>query len=81
MFKAFFVSAAMLVAAAGIQHALAKLSADADAPLMAIAKAQAAKPFGWQPPAAQVSAIMQTNAVTIASDRAALAKAEQQATP
>ena len=79
--KALAFSAAMLIVAAGIQHALAKLSTDADAPIMAIAKAQAAKPFGWQPPAAQVSAIMHTNAVTIASDRAALAKAEQQATP
>ncbi len=68
---------AMIAAAVGIHDALLKMSRDADAPIMAIAKANAAQPFGAQIPAAQLAAIMRTNAATIASDKSALAQAEQ----
>ncbi|MDA8384201.1 MAG: hypothetical protein M0037_14320 [Betaproteobacteria bacterium] len=72
---------AMIAAAVGISHALEKMSRDQDAPIRAIAQAQASQPFGYQIPASQINAIVRTNATTIASDRAALAQAEQQATP
>ena len=77
LIKTLALYAAMLAAAVGIQHALVQLSRDADAPVLAIAHAQASQPFGYQIPAAQLSAIQSTNASTIAADRAALTQAEK----
>ena len=77
MIKALAIYGALIVAAFGVQHALVKMSRDADAPILAIAKANAAQHFGAQIPASQLAAISATNSTTIASDRAALAQAEQ----
>ena len=79
--KTLALYAAMLAAAVGIQHALVQLSRDSDAPVLAIAQAQANQPFGYQIPSAQLATIQATNARTIASDRAALTQAEQGVTP
>ena len=79
--KTLALYAAMLAAAVGIQHALVKMTRDSDAPILAIAQAQANQPFGYQIPAAQLSAIQSTNATTIAADRQALTQAEQGVTP
>ena len=79
--KTLALYAAMLAAAVGIQHALVQLSRDSDAPVLAIAQAQANQPFGYQIPASQLSAITATNATTIAADRQALTQAEQGVTP
>ena len=75
--KTLALYAAMLAAAVGIQHALVQMTRDSDAPILAIAQAQANQPFGYQIPAAQLSAIQSTNASTIAADKASLAQAEQ----
>ena len=75
--KTLALYAAMLAAAVGIQHALVQMTRDSDAPILAIAQAQANQPFGYQIPAAQLSAIQSTNASTIAADRAALTQAEK----
>ncbi len=77
MLKALALYASLIAAAAGIQHALAQMSRDADAPIFAIASANAAQPFGAQIPAAQLAAIAATNARTIAADRVALTRAER----
>ena len=81
MMKALAMYAALIAAAVGIQHVLVKMTRDSDAPILAIAKANSALPFGAQIPASQLSAIQATNATTIASDRAALTQAEQGVTP
>ena len=81
MVKALAMYAAMIAAAVGIQHVLVQMTRDSDAPILAIARAQASQPFGYQIPASQLSAITATNARTIASDRQALAQAEQGVTP
>ena len=81
MIKALAIYGALIVAAFGVQHALVKMSRDADAPILAIAHAQASQPFGYQIPASQLAAIQATNATTIASDKAALTQAEQQVAP
>ena len=81
MIKALAIYAALIAAAAGTQHVLVKMTHDADAPILAIAQANAAQPFGAQISPAQLSAIQAQNATTIAADRASLAQAEQQATP
>ena len=77
MVKALAMYAAMIAAAVGIQHVLVQMTRDSDAPILAIAKANAALPFGAQIPASQLSAIQETNATTIAADRAALTQAEK----
>ena len=79
--KTLALYAALIAAAVGIQHVLVKMTRDSDAPILAIARAQANAPFGYQIPAAQLSAIQATNATTIASDKAALTQAEQQVAP
>jgi len=79
--KSLALYAAMIIAAFSISHALAKLSHDQDSPVLAITKAQANQPFGYQIPPAQLHAIMRANTATIAADKSALAQAEQQATP
>ena len=81
MVKALAIYGALIVAAFGVQRVLVKMTRDADAPVLAIAQAQANQPFGYQIPAAQLSAIQSTNATTIASDKAALTQAEQGVTP
>ena len=81
MLKSLALYAALVAAAVGMQHALVQLSHDADAPILAIANAQAAQPFGYQIPAGQLNAITAQNATTIAADRVALAQAEQQVAP
>ena len=77
MIKALAIYAALIAAAVGIQHVLVQMTRDSDAPILAIAQAQANQPFGYQIPAAQLSAIQSTNASTIAADKASLAQAEQ----
>ena len=77
MLKALALYASMIAVAFSIQHVLVKMTRDSDAPILAIAKANAALPFGAQIPASQLSAIQATNATTIASDKAALTQAEQ----
>ena len=77
MLKSLAFYAALIAAAFGIQHALVRMSRDADAPIVAIAKAQAGEPFGYQIPPAQLAAITTANARTIAADRLALAQAER----
>ena len=81
MIKALAIYAALIAAAVGIQHVLVQMTHDSDAPILAIAKANAALPFGAQIPASQLAAITATNATTIASDKAALTQAEQGVTP
>ena len=81
MIKALAIYGALIVAAFGVQRVLVKMTRDADAPVLAIAHAQASQPFGYQIPASQLSAITATNARTIASDRQALMQAEQGVTP
>ena len=81
LIKTLALYAALIAAAVGTQHVLVKMARDSDAPILAIAQANAAQPFGYQIPAAQLSAIQSTNATTIASDRAALTQAEQQVAP
>lgn len=75
--KALVLYAAMIAAAAGMQHALVKLAHDADAPVRAIAQAQSRQPFGYQIPPAQLSAIQANYASATATDVAALAQAER----
>ena len=77
MLKSLALYAALVAAAVGIQHTLVKMSRDADAPIMAIAQASAAQPFGYQIPVGQLAAIQAQNATTIAADKSALAQAEQ----
>ena len=77
MIKALTLYMALIAAAFGIQHVLVRMSNDADAPILAIAKAQANAPFGAQISQAQLSAIVAKNAATIRGDRQALAQAEQ----
>ena len=77
LIKTLALYAAMIAAAFGIQHALVRMSRDADAPVIAIARAQANEPFGAQISASQLAAISATNARTIAADRASLAQAER----
>ena len=77
MLKSLALYAALVAAAVGMQHALVQLSRDSDAPIMAIAQANAAQPFGAQIPASQLAAITAQNATTIAADKSALAQAEQ----
>ena len=77
MLKSLALYAALIAAAVGMQHALVQLSRDSDAPILAIANAQAAQPFGAQIPASQLAAITAQNATTIAADKSALAQAEQ----
>ena len=79
--KTLALYAALIAAAVGTQHVLVKMTRDSDAPILAIAQAQANQPFGYQIPSAQLAAIQATNARTIASDRAALTQAEQQVAP
>ena len=79
--KTLAIYAAMIAAAVGIQHVLVQFSHDADAPIVAIAQAQANAPFGAQISQAQLSAIMAKNAATITADKSALAQAEQQVAP
>ncbi|WP_297920243.1 hypothetical protein [Metallibacterium sp.] len=79
--KTLALYAALIAAAVGTQHVLVQMTRDSDAPILAIAKANAAQPFGAQIPASQLAAIQATNATTIAADRQALAQAEQGATP
>ena len=81
MIKAVTMYMALIAAAVGIQHVLVQFSHDADAPILAIAQANAAQPFGAQISQAQLSAIQSTNATTIAADRRALTQAEQGVTP
>ena len=81
MIKALAIYAALIAAAVGTQHVLVQMSHDADAPILAIAQANAAQPFGAQIPASQLAAITAQNAITITADKSALAQAEQQATP
>ena len=75
--KALALYASMIAVAFGIQHALVKMSRDADTPILAIAQAQANEPFGAQISASQLAAISATNANTIAADKSALAQAER----
>ena len=77
MVKALAMYMALIAAAVGIQHVLVRMSNDADAPILAIARAQASQPFGYQISAAQLAAITTQNARTIAADRVALAQAER----
>ena len=77
MIKALALYASMIAVAFGIQHVLAQMSRDADAPILQIAQTQANEPFGAQISASQLAAISATNANTIASDKAALAQAER----
>ncbi len=79
--KSLALYAAMVLAAFSISHALEKLTHDADSPVLAIAKANAAEPFGYQIPPSQLAAIQSRYATTISADKSALAQAEQQATP
>ena len=79
--KTLALYAALIAAAVGTQHVLVQMTRDSDAPILAIAQAQANQPFGYQIPSAQLATITATNARTIASDRAALAQAEQQVAP
>ena len=81
MLKALALYASMIAVAFSIQHVLVKMTRDSDAPILTIAKANAALPFGAQIPASQLAAITATNATTIASDKAALTQAEQGVTP
>ena len=75
--KALALYASMIAVAFGIQHALVKMSRDADTPILQIAQAQANEPFGAQISSAQLAAITSANARTIAADRASLAQAER----
>ena len=77
MIKALALYVALIAAAVGTQHVLVKMTRDSDTPILAIAKAQASQPFGYQIPAPQLAAITATNASTIAADKASLAQAEQ----
>ncbi len=81
MIKALAIYAAMVAAAVSLAHPLEKMSRDQDTPIIQIAQAQAAAPFGAQTTPAQLDAIMSENSATISADKAALAKAEQGATP
>ena len=81
MIKALALYAALIAAAVGIQHVLVKMTRDSDAPILAIAQAQASEPFGAQISPAQLATITATNASTIAADKAALTQAEQQVAP
>ena len=77
MLKSLAFYAALIAAAFGIQHVLEKMSRDQDSPILQIAQANAAQPFGAQTTPAQIAAIQQRYGATIASDKAALAKAER----
>ena len=77
MIKALALYAALIAVAVGIQHALVKMSRDADAPILAIAQAQQNATFGAQISASQLAAITTQNANTIAADKSALARAER----
>ena len=80
MLKELAIAAVFTASSLGLQHILIKTSRDADAPIVAIEKAQASHRFGWQMPPAQLQAIMSGNTQTISADRAAMARAEKQAT-
>ena len=75
--KTLALYAALIAAAVGTQHVLVQMTRDSDAPILAIAQAQANAPFGAQISASQLAAIQATNATTIASDRQALTQAEK----
>ncbi len=77
LIKTLALYASMIAAAFGVQHALVKMSRDADTPILAIAQAQQNEPFGAQISASQLAAITTQNANTIAADRVALAQAER----
>ncbi len=79
MIKSLALYAALIAAAVGLQHALVAMSRDADAPILAIAQANAALPFGARIPASRLGAIMARNTTTITADQSALAQAEQAA--
>ena len=79
--KTLALYAALIAAAVGTQHVLVQMTRDSDAPILAIARAQANAPFGYQIPASQLATITATNASTIAADKAALTQAEQQVAP
>ncbi len=81
MLKELAIAAVFTASSVGLQHILIKTSRDADAPVLAIENAQAGHRFGWQMPPAQLQAIMSGNTQTISADRAAMARAEKQATP
>ena len=81
MIKELAIAAVLTASSVGLQHVLIKTSRDADAPIVAIEKAQAGHRFGWQMPPAQVQAIMSGNTKALSADRAAMARAEKQATP
>ena len=81
MLKSLALYAALITAAFGIQHVLEKMSRDADSPILQIARANAAQPFGAQISQAHLSAIMAKNAATITADKSALAQAEQGVAP
>ena len=81
MLKSIAMYAAMIAVAVGVQHVLVQFSRDADSPIIEIAKAQAAEPFGYQIPPAQLAAITTANARTIAADKSALAQAERGVAP
>ena len=81
MLKALALYASMIAVAFSIQHVLVKMTRDSDAPILAIAQANASQPFGAQISPAQLSAITAQNSTTIAADRAALTQAEQGVTP
>ena len=77
MLKSLALYAALIAAAFGIQHALEKMARDQDSPILQIAQANAAQPFGAQTTPAQIAAIQQRYGATIASDKVALAQAER----
>ena len=77
LIKTLALYASMIAAAFSIQHVLMQMSRDSDAPVIAIAQAQANEPFGAQISASQLAAISATNANTIAADKSALAQAER----
>ena len=77
MLKSLALYAALIAAAFGIQHVLEKMSRDQDSPILQIAQANAAQPFGAQTTPAQIAAIQQRYGATIASDKVALAQAER----
>lgn len=81
MLKSIALYGALVMAAFSLARPLEKLTHDQDTPIIQIAKAQAALPFGAQIPPAQLNSIMRANAARISADKAALAKAEQGAVP
>ena len=77
LIKTLALYAALIAAAVGTEHVLVKMTRDSDTPILQIAQANAAQPFGAQTTPAQIAAIQQRYGATIASDKAALAQAER----